>query len=608
MTLEILICTIDEGINRIPSLLLSPQVGLTYLVAWQHGEPFAERHELPAEILERDDVRVVETTGKGLSRNRNVALRNASGDILLIADDDCRYKPENLAAIVKTYERKSEADIILFRINDYEGKPFHAYSSKPYEYPHRPKGTFTSSCEITCRRARPLPPFDERFGIGSPDLACGEEEVWLDDAKRRCGLRIFYEPQVIGATNRVSTGTRFYSDPAVQRSIGALHRKLHGLFGALLRAVKYSFDPSLSKQASGASPSLRFRLLRNMIKGAMAFPPIQCAPIVFENQGFDRACSLVIPFRNRAALLPRTLQSLEACGGTAPVQIFLVDNGSTDASAQAAKAFAEKHKDGRLRVTLLSCPEGFAPAARNAGLRAVQTPWVYFFDSDDELSPNFFSEVEDVLSRRPDLNLLAFATRMVFPDSREKTRKVLYDSSPATQILISQLATHGMIFRTDFLRSLGGWNEALPKWNDLELGLRALLSEDLRMEWVRGKAFHRIHQHADSITGTGFGATFAQLLPALEAMEKLVLGKDEACVKALAARESILAGQLRHEGRQKESREILARVKKLQAQALRRPNDKFSQSGKAWNLALSFLFHYARFGFRGAWWWALRWL
>lgn len=330
--------------------------------------------------------------------------------------------------------------------------------------------------------------------------------------------------------------------------------------------------------------------------------------IVSENQGFEQACSLVIPFRNRAALLPRTLLSLETCGGSAPISIFLVDNGSTDSSAQVARAFAMKHQGGHLRVTLLSCPEGFVTAARNVGLRAVQTPWVYFFDSDDELSPNFFSEVEPLLARRSDLNLLAFATQMVFPSSRKRTRKVLYDHSPATQILIGELATHGMIFRTDFLRSLGGWNEALPKWNDLELGLRALLSEDLSMEWVRGKAFHRIHQHPESITGVSFGATFAQLLPALEAMERLVLGKDEASLKALAAREAILAGQLRHEGWREESDEILAKVNALQALALRLPSQKFSPKGKAWNLILTFLFHYARFGFRGAWWWALRWL
>ena len=41
---------------------------------------------------ELTNVRVINSFEKGLSKSRNLAIRNAMGDICLIADDDITYK------------------------------------------------------------------------------------------------------------------------------------------------------------------------------------------------------------------------------------------------------------------------------------------------------------------------------------------------------------------------------------------------------------------------------------------------------------------------------------------------------------------------------------
>ena len=88
MTLQLLICTIDGGIQQVAQLVLPPAPDISYVVSWQHSSPDDER-TLPVALV-RDDIQVYHLEGRGLSRNRNNCLRHATGDICLICDDDCR--------------------------------------------------------------------------------------------------------------------------------------------------------------------------------------------------------------------------------------------------------------------------------------------------------------------------------------------------------------------------------------------------------------------------------------------------------------------------------------------------------------------------------------
>jgi glycosyltransferase involved in cell wall biosynthesis len=90
--------------------------------------------------------------------------------------------------------------------------------------------------------------------------------------------------------------------------------------------------------------------------------------------------SIVIPVYNRAALLRRALQSCLAQEGD--FEIVVVDDASTDSSAEAARAF------GETRVRVVSHPRnrGVGPA-RNSGVAQARGEWIICLDSDDELLP-----------------------------------------------------------------------------------------------------------------------------------------------------------------------------------------------------------------------------
>ena len=108
--LNILVSTCGEGIGKIPDMLLPQRAGVRYIVSWQHDAGMV----MPPAWAGRDDVKLFMMQGRGLSRNRNNTLKRADCGICLIADDDCRYTPDYLDNITRSYSEHPDADIILF--------------------------------------------------------------------------------------------------------------------------------------------------------------------------------------------------------------------------------------------------------------------------------------------------------------------------------------------------------------------------------------------------------------------------------------------------------------------------------------------------------------
>ncbi len=85
--------------------------------------------------------------------------------------------------------------------------------------------------------------------------------------------------------------------------------------------------------------------------------------------------SVIIPVFNDVAYIEEALRS--ALGQThAPFEVIVVDDGSTDGSADVARGFGDA-------VTVLSQANGGISAARNAGLAAATGEVIAFLDADD---------------------------------------------------------------------------------------------------------------------------------------------------------------------------------------------------------------------------------
>lgn len=267
----VLICTIDDGLRGVPSVLLPEEEGVHYVVSWQRrvgdsatkspsaidgmeqaggdGRDGEGGGVAAAEKLlgERMDVTLTTLEGRGLCRNRNHAMQTAVGllddpleDVLfVVADDDERFLPGAFARVREYFIRYSRLDVALFRVRDRLSSDYlKRYPPQALRYAARPRWYYPSSVEMVFRSRlwHAGVRFDERFGLGSARLSAGEEEVFLADASAK-GLNVWVLPADLCSTDAGTTG-RSALDVKALRSKGAVYGRLLPRWRAFFRSLR----------------------------------------------------------------------------------------------------------------------------------------------------------------------------------------------------------------------------------------------------------------------------------------------------------------------------------------------------------------------------------
>jgi glycosyltransferase involved in cell wall biosynthesis len=113
----------------------------------------------------------------------------------------------------------------------------------------------------------------------------------------------------------------------------------------------------------------------------------------------DGGLSIVMPVFNEATHVPRTIAAVATAvsGSGFDAELIVVDDGSTDGTADAAAASA----DGRLDVRIVSQPNRGRFEARRAGLALARGEYVLFLDSRVRLGPGSLRFVRERLQSAP---------------------------------------------------------------------------------------------------------------------------------------------------------------------------------------------------------------
>ncbi len=98
----------------------------------------------------------------------------------------------------------------------------------------------------------------------------------------------------------------------------------------------------------------------------------------------EAAISVIVPARNAAATLPRTLAALAEQDLNEPYEVIVVDNGSADATASIAAAAPGP-------ITVVAGSGGRAGEARNRGAHLAAAPALAFTDADCVPTPTWLS-------------------------------------------------------------------------------------------------------------------------------------------------------------------------------------------------------------------------
>jgi glycosyltransferase involved in cell wall biosynthesis len=155
-------------------------------------------------------VRVINSFEKGLSKSRNLALKNAIGKIVIIADDDLVYKKDFEKAIVQAHHRLGEKAVISFCIEKPNGLLFKKYLANTKTNLSLMELFNVLSIEISINKSvfdALQVQFDQDFGLGST-FEMGEEAIFLSDLKEQ-NQQIGFVPSIIATHSEISSNEKF---------------------------------------------------------------------------------------------------------------------------------------------------------------------------------------------------------------------------------------------------------------------------------------------------------------------------------------------------------------------------------------------------------------
>lgn len=179
--------------------------------------------------------------------------------------------------------------------------------------------------------------------------------------------------------------------------------------------------------------------------------------------------SVVIPARNEEQTLPRQLDALLAQEWDKDWEVVVVDNGSTDGTAEVVTRLAQS--DSRLR--LISAVTPGACHARNAGIAATSAPLLAFCDADDVVEPGWIAAIAAALAEH-ELVTGAQELRALNPRWLVQSRGLGATQGLTTFYgVLPYPSGNNFGVRRSLIDLIGGLRQEYFGAEDLELGVRA---------------------------------------------------------------------------------------------------------------------------------------
>ena len=123
--------------------------------------------------------------------------------------------------------------------------------------------------------------------------------------------------------------------------------------------------------------------------------------------------SIIIPVYKVSAYIADCLRSV--CAQTYPhVEVILVNDATPDDSMEQATPWIQQMQERGYTVQVVNHPENKGlSAARNTGIKAATTEWVYFLDSDDELTPQCIEWMVEQVKLHPSVDFVIGGIKVV---------------------------------------------------------------------------------------------------------------------------------------------------------------------------------------------------
>ena len=215
--------------------------------------------------------------------------------------------------------------------------------------------------------------------------------------------------------------------------------------------------------------------------------------------------SIIMPSFNKAKYISEAINSVINQTYT-NWELIIVDDYSNDDSQELINSFASKFDNIRAYFN----PENKgANYCRNFGIENAKGSYIVFLDADDLLAIHCIEDRMNVMNKNNTLDFCVF-TMGVFNkkigDSDLEWKPT--SKSPLTDFLFHQLpwAIPQPIWKTDFIRSIDGFNQDFVRMQDVELHTRALLIENVLYKQIVEKpdCYYRIDEERKTFNTFNF--------------------------------------------------------------------------------------------------------
>ncbi len=182
--------------------------------------------------------------------------------------------------------------------------------------------------------------------------------------------------------------------------------------------------------------------------------------------------SVIVPAYNVSGYIQDALSSLEQ-QTFADFEALVIDDGSTDDTAAVVQKFCQRDN----RFQLLKKQNGGLSSARNYGIRHAQGEYIALLDGDDIYHRDKIATHVARLYNQPDVGVVYSASRTIRDDGKPTfislSGKPVH-SNPMLALLCKNFVGHGSnaVFRRCLISEVGGFDEDLCSWEDVDLWLR----------------------------------------------------------------------------------------------------------------------------------------
>jgi glycosyltransferase involved in cell wall biosynthesis len=205
--------------------------------------------------------------------------------------------------------------------------------------------------------------------------------------------------------------------------------------------------------------------------------------------------SVVIPVHNGEKYLAQAIESVLA-QTFRDFELLIVDDGSTDGSAEIARTFVVKDR----RVRLISQPNGGVVSAGNRGLKEARYEWIARLDADDVFLPEKIERQVSFIRRNPDVKIVGtlawFISAEGFrlglvgtegPFCREDFQRLTRDDDPVFFVHSSTL------MHRETVLAVGGYRKQFIQAEDVDLWIRMAEARHLMLKVDEPLLLYRLH-------------------------------------------------------------------------------------------------------------------